>query len=133
MSRREAVAHDRGRARPLGAIAVAAICLIAVALVLSLISVVVDATVLADFERSWDRLGSTGEWPVGSQQEWTSDSWLRNITLALQFAGAVVFLIWLWRARRNAETLFAGRHRLSIGWVIGAWVCPIVTCGSRAR
>ncbi|MFC9894796.1 PQQ-binding-like beta-propeller repeat protein [Nocardia sp. NPDC127579] len=118
--------HARWSVRPLGPLAVAAISLIGLGLVLSLISVIADGIALADFESSWDRLGRTGAWPAGAQQEWNSDTWLRSIAVALQFAGAVVFLCWLWRARRNAEALFAGRHRLSIGWVIGAWVCPIV-------
>lgn len=39
---------------------------------------------------------------------------------------AVVFLVWLWRARVNAEMLCEARHRRSRGWVIGSWICPIV-------
>lgn len=126
MSMGQSVAHDRGSARPLGALAVAAISLITATLISSLISVIVDGVALADFERTWDQMAATGQWPRGSELEWQSRAWLRNLTLVLQFAGAVVFLSWLWRARRNAERLFARRHRLSIGWVIGAWVCPIV-------
>ncbi|MEV0075874.1 PQQ-binding-like beta-propeller repeat protein [Nocardia neocaledoniensis] len=103
-----------------------ALSLFAAALVPMLISVLVDGMALAEFERSWDRLGTTGQWPAGTEREWSSDGWIRSIALASQCAGAVVFLVWLWRARRNAEVLFAGRHRRSIGWVIWGWVCPVV-------
>lgn len=39
---------------------------------------------------------------------------------------AVVFLIWLWRARQNAEGLSEGLHTRSRGWVLGGWFVPIV-------
>ena len=40
---------------------------------------------------------------------------------------AVAFIMWLWRARANAE-LLVGPHgqRLTREWVIGAWICPVV-------
>ncbi len=42
-------------------------------------------------------------------------------------AAAVAFIMWLWRARANAE-LLVGPHgqRLTREWVIGAWICPVV-------
>ncbi|QUQ71901.1 DUF4328 domain-containing protein [Kutzneria sp. CA-103260] len=52
--------------------------------------------------------------------------------LAVVFAFALVtaapvFIVWLWRARANAE-LIAGRasQRLGRGWGIGGWLVPIV-------
>jgi hypothetical protein len=45
--------------------------------------------------------------------------------LALLVAG-VVFIVWLWHVRSNAELLCAGRHRHGRGWVIGSWFCPVV-------
>ena len=45
--------------------------------------------------------------------------------LALVAAG-VVFIVWLWRVRGNAELFCAGRHRRGRGWVIGGWFCPVV-------
>ncbi|MEV0084932.1 DUF4328 domain-containing protein [Saccharopolyspora sp. NPDC050642] len=47
--------------------------------------------------------------------------------LLVYIAAGVVFLIWLWRARINAE-LLGGRaaHRRSRGWVIGGWFGPVV-------
>jgi hypothetical protein len=45
--------------------------------------------------------------------------------LALLAAG-VVFIVWLWRARGNAELFCSGQHRRGRGWVIGGWFCPVV-------
>jgi Domain of unknown function (DUF4328)/Interferon-induced transmembrane protein len=45
--------------------------------------------------------------------------------LALLAAG-VVFIVWLWRARGNAEWFCYGQHRRGRGWVIGGWFCPVV-------
>jgi hypothetical protein len=45
--------------------------------------------------------------------------------LALLAAG-IVFIVWLWRARGNAELFCYGQHRRGPGWVIGGWFCPVV-------
>jgi hypothetical protein len=50
------------------------------------------------------------------------------VLLALtSIAAGIVFLVWLWRARINAEG-FSGpdAHRRGRGWTIGGWFCPIV-------
>lgn len=41
-------------------------------------------------------------------------------------ATMVVYLCWLWRVRVNAGVFDASRHRLRLGWTIGAWFCPVV-------
>lgn len=41
-------------------------------------------------------------------------------------AAAVVFIVWLWRVRWNAEMFCRGEHRLTRGWVLGSWICPVV-------
>ena len=48
------------------------------------------------------------------------------VSLPVFVASATVFLVWLWRARVNSERLSGVRHRMSRGWTIGAWFCPIV-------
>ncbi|HEX6360754.1 DUF4328 domain-containing protein [Actinophytocola sp.] len=45
--------------------------------------------------------------------------------LALVAAG-VVFIVWLWRVRLNAEILCRAPHRLGRGWATGSWICPVV-------
>jgi len=42
-------------------------------------------------------------------------------------AAGIVFLVWLWRARRNAEDLRPDGHRLRRGWTIGSWFTPVVS------
>jgi hypothetical protein len=42
------------------------------------------------------------------------------------FGAAVVFIVWLWRVRWNAEMFCRGEHRLTRGWVLGSWICPVV-------
>lgn len=49
--------------------------------------------------------------------------WLYGIFLV---AAAVVFIVWLWRARHNAEALSDGLHIRARGWAIGGWFVPIV-------
>ncbi len=39
-------------------------------------------------------------------------------------AAAVLFVIWLWRARVNSEVLCQADHRRSHGWVLASWFCP---------
>jgi hypothetical protein len=51
---------------------------------------------------------------------------LEGFLLALLAAG-VVFIVWLWRARGNAELFSYGQHRRGRGWVIGGWFCPVVS------
>jgi hypothetical protein len=50
---------------------------------------------------------------------------LGGFLLALLAAG-VMFIVWLWRARGNAELFCYGKHRRGRGWVIGGWFCPVV-------
>jgi uncharacterized protein DUF4328 len=50
-----------------------------------------------------------------------------GLTYVLAYlAAGIVFLVWLWRARRNAENLRPDGHRLGRGWTIGGWVTPVV-------
>lgn len=46
--------------------------------------------------------------------------------LVALLAAGVVFIVWLWRARSNAELLCQAPHRRGRGWIIGGWCCPIV-------
>ncbi|MFC7618010.1 DUF4328 domain-containing protein [Actinokineospora soli] len=38
----------------------------------------------------------------------------------------VAFIVWLVRARENAERLCHAEHSLGKGWAIGAWFVPVV-------
>ncbi|MBC6446444.1 DUF4328 domain-containing protein [Actinokineospora xionganensis] len=50
-------------------------------------------------------------------------AWSRGGALVVT---AVVFVVWLRRARLNSETICEVAHRRSRGWVVGSWVCPVV-------
>ncbi|MFF0493507.1 DUF4328 domain-containing protein [Nocardia sp. NPDC004068] len=113
------VVRGGGRIRPLRAQGISVMVLIAGGIVMQCVGAILDWTTLADLERSWEQLDQ-------SDKQWRSNGWVYYIGLALLVAAGIVFLMWLWRARRNAESLSAARHRLSIGWVIGAWFCPVV-------
>lgn len=49
------------------------------------------------------------------------------LLIVAALAAGIVFLVWAWRARVNAESL-AGpdSQRLRRGWTFWGWVCPIV-------
>ncbi|MDX6238795.1 MAG: hypothetical protein QOG10_3610, partial [Kribbellaceae bacterium] len=44
--------------------------------------------------------------------------------VVVSVAAAVVFVIWLWRARVNSEVFCQADHRRSHGWVLASWFCP---------
>ncbi len=44
--------------------------------------------------------------------------------VVISVAAAVVFVIWLWRARINSEVFCQADHRRSHGWVLASWFCP---------
>ena len=119
MERRSETVGRGPNIRPLGALCVWAIALMAGLIVVLTISAIIDWTTLADFEENWDN-------PTEQRTEWTSNLWISGIALLLRLATGIVVIIWLWNARRNAEMLSATRHRLPIGWVIGGWFCPVV-------
>jgi hypothetical protein len=48
------------------------------------------------------------------------------VSLLLFLACGVVFLVWFYRARQNAEVFGGTPQRRSQGWAIGGWFCPIV-------
>ncbi|MER7584492.1 DUF4328 domain-containing protein [Kitasatospora sp. NPDC097691] len=51
---------------------------------------------------------------------------LNSVYISLALATAVVFIVWFYRIRKNAELLLPNGHRLGRGWVIGAWFTPVV-------
>ncbi|MFJ1935721.1 DUF4328 domain-containing protein [Kitasatospora sp. NPDC088160] len=51
---------------------------------------------------------------------------LNGVFLPLALVTAVVFIIWFYRIRQNADLLLPHGHRRGRGWTIGAWVTPFV-------
>ncbi|MEU8920139.1 DUF4328 domain-containing protein [Kitasatospora sp. NPDC048545] len=51
-------------------------------------------------------------------------SWWKGLLVIL--VTGVVFLVWLWRARLNAESLGGpGSQRRARGWTVGSWMTPV--------
>lgn len=51
-----------------------------------------------------------------------------GVTYVLAYlAAGILFLMWLWRVRSNAENLRPDGHRLGRGWTIGGWLTPVVS------
>lgn len=50
-----------------------------------------------------------------------------DLRYGLLVLAGILFLIWLYRARINAEQLSPVRHRFTRGWVIGSWMIPILS------
>ena len=49
------------------------------------------------------------------------------VSLLMSLPAGVLFLVWLWRARRNAELQAgAASQRTARGWTIGGFFCPVV-------
>jgi hypothetical protein len=49
----------------------------------------------------------------------------QGIAVLISMAAAIVFIVWLSRARDNAERLSPGQMRLAKGWAAGAWFVPV--------
>jgi hypothetical protein len=109
--------------RPSSGVGTAAIILIALTAVLGVVSTVLEwraTSMLDDFVQltgtSADDVLSAGN---------TADT-VDRLGLLMLFIAAVVFLVWAWRSRINAE-LIAGpdTQRRRRGWTIGGWICPV--------
>jgi len=47
------------------------------------------------------------------------------LSLIGQAVAGILVIVWLARARSNADALYPARHRLAAGWAIGGWFIPI--------
>lgn len=109
--------------RPLRGLGTASVVLVALTCVISVIDGVVTwyAYGLAD-----DYVNGTG---VTYDDLLEADRVSFGIVVVLlvgRLAAGVVFLVWLWRARMNAELVDPTAHRMARGWTIGGWFCPVV-------
>lgn len=57
-----------------------------------------------------------------SAQPWL---WVSTVAMLAQLVATVLFIVWLYLARSNAELLSAARHRLSRGWALACFL-PVV-------
>lgn len=47
------------------------------------------------------------------------------VGLVGQLVAGIVVIVWLHRARANADVLYPATHRMAAGWAIGGWFVPI--------
>jgi hypothetical protein len=92
----------------------------------------VSVVVLIELTRRLDLLGQIKDGDVSPglvDRANDSDSavagWSLLYAVAVLATG-IVFIIWLYRARMNAQALGGRFQRRSPGWAIGGWFCPVV-------
>lgn len=51
---------------------------------------------------------------------------LSIVRAIVMLAAGIIYLVWLWRARRSAELIVPAGHHHGRGWTIRGWFCPIV-------
>ncbi|MFE3445184.1 DUF4328 domain-containing protein [Nocardia sp. NPDC059180] len=59
---------------------------------------------------------------LGSTQSWL---WASSVAILAQLVATALFIVWLYLARSNAESLSAAQHRLSRGWALACFL-PVV-------
>jgi Domain of unknown function (DUF4328) len=112
--------------RPPRTTAIVAVCLIVAGMAGSIVQCVLV----------WMQYGDLKRIIYGLSSEAEVDRWAQTLEASAHvydlsgwvlFAAGIGFLVWLWRARENAEALNpASPHRHESGWVIGSWICPVV-------
>jgi len=102
---------------------VAASVAIALATVANLVTNVADWRTASVVARYADAPTSTAELEAADRFTLLTTA----IYLGTLLIAAVLFIVWLWRARENAEFFCDARHQYGRGWVIGAWFVPIAS------
>jgi serine/threonine protein kinase len=100
--------------------------LLSLMMVIHVISLIMDAIVNSAID---DAAGSYGVLGVETVQGFQG---LKGATLALEFVSgpvsisvAVMWLVWFWRTRVNAESFSPGRIRYTEGMAVGGWLIPV--------
>jgi hypothetical protein len=110
--------------RPMGGLARATSVLVVLTCVLALVDVWADWN---RYQLVDDYLADVSGVTFGDIEGADSTSLTVGILLLLvTIAAGVVFIVWLWRARVNAEQIHPEGHRMRRGWTIGGWFCPVV-------
>ncbi|WP_165956348.1 DUF4328 domain-containing protein [Streptomyces hainanensis] len=81
--------------------------------------------------RMWSTVGDMqdGNFPTLQEAEDVDDFYFGTIMIAALglLATGIVFIVWFYRIRVNAELFDPTGQRLSRGWAIGAWFTPVVS------
>ena len=123
------------RLRPMRVLSLWVIGLLAGWVVLRPVIWVVGWQVMRDHQRVLDTFLNSGSDPaaVRAQLAELADSGAQRVAdvltplvFCLVCALIVLFLVWLWRARANADVLRPGGQRRSPAMVVGSWFIPVV-------
>src|SRR5688500_17263313 len=98
---------------------------IAASILIGLVTVTTWSTAWSDWNLYRTRKLYGGDRDKLAEADLISGSLGIVAALAL-LAAAVVFIVWLWRVRWNAEMFCRGEHRFTRGWVLGCWLVPVV-------
>ncbi|WP_433216177.1 DUF4328 domain-containing protein [Microtetraspora malaysiensis] len=110
--------------RPIRGLGTAAVVMLAVDSLVSVIASVISAQRAILIDRMLADSDSVSMSEVEASDALNAGSGLVEITVYV--ATAVMFLIWLFRARTNAEVLSPWPHRRARPWLIFGWFVPIV-------
>ncbi|MFJ9953268.1 DUF4328 domain-containing protein [Kitasatospora sp. NPDC091207] len=110
--------------RPANGLAVAVYALLALNAVAAAVVVAVDIWSDVLLGRVVDGSGDVGLDDFDAVE--SVANLVNGLFLPLALATAVVFIVWLYRIRQNADLLLPHGHRLGRGWTIGAWFTPVV-------
>jgi uncharacterized protein DUF4328 len=80
----------------------------------------------ADLPSVRDRVESSPDYSALDLVESQSSDSLDMFAGFGTIAAAVLFMIWLWNARQNAQLLHPATHRRDIAWAIAGWFVPVV-------
>jgi len=98
---------------------------LASSILIGLVTVTTWATAWSDWY-SFQTLKKYGDDPDQLAEADLVSGSLGIVAALVLLAAAVVFIVWLWRVRWNAEMFCRGEHRFTRGWVLGSWICPVV-------
>lgn len=111
------------RVRPVGRLGVTVIAFVTLSVLANAAGAVAD---WHTFLVVRDYLGfahGVSEADLGAADELSRE--VARFGLAATLAAGTTFLVWLWRARLNAE-LCGRRHRYRRGWTLAVWFCPLL-------
>jgi serine/threonine protein kinase len=101
--------------------------LLSLAMVIHVINLIIDVVISNAID---DASGYYGVLGVDTIQGFSG---LKGATIALEFVSgpvaiglAVMWLVWFWRTRVNAESFSPGRIRYAEGMAVGGWLIPFV-------
>ena len=95
------------------------------------LSCVCDALVLGTWAWHVLAFGIDETWPMtpsAGEIDWLNGvgGWMFATARVATVVAAILFVVWLWRARANAEAIAPVPHVRGKAWIVFGWVVPVV-------